>query len=340
MASKRIDELTTRAVVNTDLLPPTPTGGPSGSATVAAVVAAGLSQPNSASAGAGASITIKAADGVTSGAGGSIILQPGAQATTGGDGLIVVRQPGGSAGTNEAQFSHDGTRLLINNRSGPIRIAAYPSAGNGSNLFEIRSRLNDRNSLVVTDNGATYVGYLKTGYDIGSGFVTVCGIEDATPTNWRNAFNVQFLWTSSTFNALPDAGIIRGSANVLKITNGSTGGGSFAYTSATSSAITASQNDYVLAGSAFQRLNCTSASNITGIAPPTSGAHVDGRMIRIVNVGTATLTLQHNSTSSAAANRMFCASGADYALATNAWAELVYDSTDNGSGAAGWRVYQ
>jgi len=61
-------------------------------------------------------------------------------------------------------------------------------------------------------------------------------------------------------------------------------------------------------------------------------------MIRLVNVGTATVTLKHNSASSTAANRMFVSSGADKALAVNGWADLVYDSTDNGSGAAGWRV--
>jgi hypothetical protein len=114
--------------------------------------------------------------------------------------------------------------------------------------------------------------------------------------------------------------------------------GSLVFASSTPAAIVASQNNYVLTGSAFQRLNCTTASDITGIAPPTGGAHVDGRMIRLVSVGTATVTLKHNSASSTAANRMFVSSGADKALAVNAWADLVYDSTDNGSGAAGWRV--
>lgn len=41
MASKRIDELDARTVADTDLLPVTPSGGPSGSATVAAIVAEG-----------------------------------------------------------------------------------------------------------------------------------------------------------------------------------------------------------------------------------------------------------------------------------------------------------
>ena len=61
-------------------------------------------------------------------------------------------------------------------------------------------------------------------------------------------------------------------------------------------------------------------------------------MIRIVNVGTANLTFKHNSSSSSAANRMYAASGADIVLGTNDYIECVYDSTDNGSGAAGWRI--
>jgi hypothetical protein len=106
MPSKRIDELDARTVADTDLLPVTPSGGPSGKATVAAIVAEGLSQPNSASAGAGANLSIIAADGITSGAGGNIILEPGAQATTGGNGVVLVRQSGGS---QTLSFSHDGT---------------------------------------------------------------------------------------------------------------------------------------------------------------------------------------------------------------------------------------
>jgi hypothetical protein len=113
--------------------------------------------------------------------------------------------------------------------------------------------------------------------------------------------------------------------------------GSLVFASSTPTAIVANQNDYVLTGSAFQRLNCTTASDITGIAPP-GGSHVDGRMIRLVSVGTHTVRLMHNDTNSTAANRMYMHSGTHVSLTVNEWADLVYDSTDNGSGAAGWRV--
>lgn len=326
MPSKRIDELDARVVADSDLLPVTPSGGPSGRATVAAIVAEGLSQPNSASAGAGASITIKAADGVTSGAGGSIILQPGAQATTGGNGTVIVRQPGGTAGTNELQMSHGGTDATISNSTtGNV----FVDVGRGGSLTALRVRRADLSTRFVsiepdTTGGSRILGYTNLILDanVGANFVRLRGTV------------VQITDSSN----LADCAISRASVSIIKVSNTSTGGGSLAYTSSTPAAITTSQNDYVLTGSAFQRLNCTTASDITGIAPPTGGVHVDGRMIRLVNVGAATVTLKHNSTSSTAANRMFVSSAADKALATNAWADLVYDSTDNGSGAAGWRV--
>jgi len=259
MASKRIDELTTRVVADTDLLPITPSGGPSGSATVAAIVAEGLSQPNSASAGAGASITIKAADGVTSGAGGNIILQPGAQATTGGNGTV--------------------------------RSLAKITLVNGAEEITFRNQYGDF-SLDTNYTGLT------------------CVLSNFTSTSVGRYLKLQGRQGS--------------------------GGGSICVQS-NSVTISSNQNNYTLTSSGFQRINCTSASDITGIAD-SSGVYVDGRMIRLVSVGTATITLKHNSTSSTAANRMYMSGAADKALATNAWADLVYDSTDNGSGAAGWRV--
>jgi hypothetical protein len=56
-------------------------------------------------------------------------------------------------------------------------------------------------------------------------------------------------------------------------------------------------------------------------------------MIRIYNVGTANLTLAHNSASSTTGNKFFNSTGADIILAPNDYAELIYDSTNTG-----WRV--
>lgn len=415
MASKRIDELTTRTVADTDLLPVTPSGGPSGSATVAAIVAEGLSQPNSASAGAGASITIKAADGVTSGAGGSITITPGAQAATGGPGKIVIDTltvgRGRSGLTNNTAVGLNALNAIT---SGDQNVAVGQSAGialttgnlntfvgaqagqstttSASNTFVgLNSGTNNstgssntavgRSSLLACTTGYnnTVVGMsagvaitsgtdnsllgIQAGQSITTGTHNVCMGRDAgafhangstaltTPTN-----SVYIGFGSRGLNNSDSNSIVVGhiaigeGANTAVIGNSSTvqqhfyatryvkTEGSLVFASSTPAAIAANQNDYVLTGSGFQRLNCTTASDITGIAPPTGGAHVDGRMIRLVSVGTATVRLMHNSASSAAANRMYRHNGTDVSLTVNEWADLVYDSTDNGSGAAGWRI--
>ena len=432
MPSKRIDELDARTVADSDLLPVTPSGGPSGRATVAAIVAEGLSQPNSASAGAGASITIKAADGVTSGAGGSITITPGAQATTGGPGKVVIdtltvglgasgvatnTALGVSAlaavtsGANNTAIGYQagqkittGSQNLAIGQSagkalttGTLNVLVGAQAGQSlttasSNTFVgLNAGTNDttgdgntaigrsaflagttgyNNTVVGMSAGAAITSGtdnsllgIQAGQSITTGTHNVCMGRDAgafhangstaltTPTN-----SVYIGFGSRGLNNSDSNSIVVGhiaigeGANTVVIGNSSTvqqhfyatrylkTEGSLVFASSTPAAIVANQNDYVLTGSAFQRLNCTTASDITGIAPPTGGAHVDGRMIRLVNVGTATVTLIHNSASSAAANRMYRHNGTNLNLTVNEWADLVYDSTDNGSGAAGWRI--
>jgi hypothetical protein len=397
MASKRIDELTTRTVADTDLLPVTPSGGPSGSATVAAIVAEGLSQPNSASAGAGASITIKAADGVTSGAGGSITITPGEQATTGGPGKVVIDTltvgrgksgvatntavgvsalPAVTIGTNNTAIGYEaqlnlssgthntslGYRSGANLTSGVSNVFIGSSSGsatNGSsNTFIGRdagfalSGTTSNNTFIGNDAG----GAISTGANnvcigrYGGRFLANGSSSLTTPTN-SVYIGPDSRGTNSDSNSIVIGyQAISDGANTTVIGNSSTvqqhfyatryikTEGSLVFASSTPTAIVANQNDYVLTGSAFQRLNCTTASDITGIAPPTSGAHVDGRMIRLVSVGTATVRLMHNDAGSTAANRMYRHNGTNVSLTVNEWADLVYDSTDNGSGAAGWRV--
>ena len=283
MASKRIDELDARVVADTDLLPVTPSGGPSGRATVAAIVAEGLSQPNSASAGAGASITIKAADGVTSGAGGSITITPGAQATTGGDGKLIVKtSAGATALTLDPYVAGGGIQFTS---AGLLRFSSAMLIGPSSNI-----QFQDSQGAVF--NRISYGGY---------------GILDLN----NGTYPGQISCINTTY------------------------------------ALSSSINNLILTSGTFIRLNCTSASDITGIGPsgnPTTQAtisphsHRDGRIMRLVNVGTATVRLMHNDTGSAAANRMYHHNGTNVSLTVNEWADLVYDSTDNGSGAAGWRV--
>ena len=414
MASKRIDELDARVVADTDLLPVTPSGGPSGRATVAAIVAEGLSQPNSASSGAGASITIKAADGVTSGAGGSITITPGAQATTGGPGKVVIdtltvgRGASGVAtntavgvnalsavtsglettaiGSNAgAKITNGNQNTFVGEKSGAAVTTGGQNTALGRAALEACVSGNDNTcvgfttGLVLTGsanaifgsrsgtalstaNNSTFLGaYAGGNTTTGSGNVCV-GISSGRfqsngSTALATAANSIYIGTDCRGLSNSDSNsIVIGytaigeGANTSVIGNSSTvqqhfyatrylkTEGSLVFASSTPAAIVANQNDYVLTGSAFQRLNCTTASDITGIAPPTGGAHVDGRMIRLVSVGTHTVRLMHNDTGSAAANRMYRHNGTNVSLTVNEWADLVYDSTDNGSGAAGWRV--
>lgn len=106
--------------------------------------------------------------------------------------------------------------------------------------------------------------------------------------------------------------------------------GSIQITSNTPSAFTVDQNDLALSASGFQRLSGTAARTITGIAPPSGASHVDGRIMRIYNVGSYNITLKHNSTSSLIANRFCCVQAIDIVLGPRDFAELIYDATDGG----------
>ena len=415
MASKRIDELDARVVADTDLLPVTPSGGPSGRATVAAIVAEGLSQPNSASSGAGASITIKAADGVTSGAGGSITITPGAQATTGGPGKVVIDTlTVGRGASGVATNTAVGVSALAANTSGSQNTCIGSGAGQKNTTGVENTFIGETAGNAVTtgtqnvavgreallsltsQSGNVAVGHqagrnLTTGYynvfaGRGAGLAALTG-NTTVCIGWNSGSSITTGGENVCIGAESGAnkggggtGLQTGSqniyigsrtksfgisdANAIAIGYGAVGEGdntavignsstvqqhfyatrylktegSLVFASSTPAAIVANQNDYVLTGSAFQRLNCTTASDITGIAPPTGGAHVDGRMIRLVSVGTHTVRLMHNDTGSTAANRIYRHNGTNVSLTVNEWADLVYDSTDNGSGAAGWRV--
>ena len=166
---------------------------------------------------------------------------------------------------------------------------------------------------VLTSNVATLTIPAAHGYVVGDNVVV--NISDAV-------FDGTFILTAVAATTISYA---KTNANVTS--------------AAATGTVTYSPNNIPLKASAFQRINCTVASSLTGIAPPTGGTHVDGRMIRIYNVGAANLTLAHNSTASTtAANRFYNSTGADIILATHQYVELIYDSTDNGRGGAGWRV--
>jgi hypothetical protein len=291
--------------------------------------------------GAGNNLTLYAGNGETSGAGGSIILQPGLQATTGGNGTVIIRQPGGTAGTDEIQLSHDGTQGTIRCFDGQLRLISADNV-----RFHRNGDLTNAVNVVYSTSG---VGGFCAGY------TGVIGISSgAPPASLSSGLSIMMysdsLYLSSTgtikfgpnvHGSSQDVALVRGSVGTIRVSNNSTGGGSLAFTSSTTN-ISTTTNNLALNGSAFQRLNCTTACNLTGVAPPTGGSHVDGRMMRIYNTGTANLTLKHNSTSSDVANRFCCIQAVDIILAPRDYAELIYDGTDGGLVAGQnnpcWRV--
>jgi hypothetical protein len=246
----------------------------------------------------------------TSGAGGNVTITAGNGSGAGAGGNIIL-QPGaqGTSGGNG--------QIRINTSAGvdtgfnfTNTYASYPTLEQ-ARLY-IRSGSNSNVIELNASGGSIGIGKTNGQFSIGSS-------DNANYVGIRENGNAGTL------------GVICGSSSA---------GGSLNFISSTT-AIAANTNDLALSASAFQRISCTTNPyNLTGIAPVTGtgSAHKDGRMIRIYNVGTANLTLSHNSASSTAANRMFSSTGADIILAPNDYAELIYDATSNGSGAAGWRV--
>lgn len=105
--------------------------------------------------------------------------------------------------------------------------------------------------------------------------------------------------------------------------------GRYLYGTLSPSALSTTTNDYAPAGllsASTLRLNPTTSVNFTGL---TGGAAE--RLVALINVGSATLTIKNESASSTAANRF--ALSADLALATNTAALFQYDGT-----SARWRA--
>jgi hypothetical protein len=295
---------------------------------------------------AGNSVTITGGNGSGVGAGGNIILQPGTQGTSGGDGVVYVKSVGGtktskiytsSTGNGQLNFLSDigSIPVQIDTNSGTWNVTRSGQLTIGGNGELLLNSTTVRSCSIIGLSGGAGCGWdvnnsnpwaFIVSANAGKNFAYYASVVNVTGTykdNWGGKLLSLQNNSVEKFNVYND-----GSASVS---------GSFNFPSSTT-AFSANTNDLVLTGSAFQRLNCTSAATLTGIAPPSGGAHVDGRMVRVYNVGTANLTLAHNSASSIAANRMFNSTSADIVLSTHQYVELIYDSTDNGRGGAGWRV--
>lgn len=92
--------------------------------------------------------------------------------------------------------------------------------------------------------------------------------------------------------------------------------------------ITSNQNNYATGTADTLRLTTDAARNITGFA-----GGVDGRTIRVINVGAQDIVLQNQNASSTDINRIITGTGADITVAADDVVQLHYDGTTQR-----WRV--
>jgi hypothetical protein len=326
---------------------------------------------------AGNSVTITAGNGSGVGAGGNIILQPGVQGTSGGNGSVIIGASTTLkwSSTDYITSINTGAMLFTIAGSGRLMLSYYSGYAQTTVAGALSFRAHNAN-MFTTSGYITYqtlewgsLGVIKAwGGQFGTGLGASLAFpaytqnigSSFTVTNKSLTGNVATLTTSTPHRfiygqTVTVSGVDATFDGTYTITSPSTTGSiatltTFSYSKtaadvtsqAATGTVTLVLNDLLLGASAFLRVSPSTAQTVTGIAATSNydfaGTHVDGRMVRVYNVGTANLTLAHNSASSAAANRMFSSTGADIVLAPNDYAELIYDITSNGSGAAGWRV--
>jgi hypothetical protein len=260
--------------------------------------------------GAGDDVQIKAGNANTSGAGGNIILQPGSQVTTGGDGFVQIKGTGANTTLKLTESAYSRSFTFGMDYSG-----ASLSADGGLSGITLFNKM-----------------FLSTSGLLRAAYYSYVGLGNSNSQHYDN-WGFIYLRNDGVINWWGDVGLTYGSVGQIRVSNASTGGGSFAYTSSTPTALSTNPtNDLVLTGSAFQRLSASSAVSLTGIAPPSTGSHVDGRLIWLYNVGSFNITLKHSQTSTAA-NQFVNEGGGDIVLGPNRVVQAIYDST-----TTKWRV--
>ena len=227
-----------------------------------------------------------------------------ANAVTSGAGGNIILQPGGQSVTG-----------------GDGSVYIYRPTGVGGYYLQLACLSTEATARIYTGNHDLTVSTLTMDAILGNGL------------RIRNATGGSIQITKNDFSAY--ANISLGTKGVMKLTSdtGYTKGGSIAY-AGTTTVINTDANNLSLDGSAFQRIDVTSGSTITGLSFPSGGAHVDGRFIRLANVGTQNLTLSNQDALSSGNNRFYNYTSGNIVLGPNRFVDAVYDST-----TGGWRVY-
>lgn len=322
---KRIDQLGDRAPVNNDWVVSTVTSGPATRSRLYQLIRNGLDQSVDTG---GNSLPIIGPERTVTGSGGHILLVPGKKAGGPGNspsdyyGRVYFVASGGTSPTNaDFYFAFDTDKVLIvSGQTGSGKAILLQSGTATACSVHIGQTLSSGPAVGISgpliSNGLFVNGTQGVFQEDFSSFDVV---------------NPKLLWPrkvstlATSGSGAPDVGIERASKGILKVTDGSTGGGSFSSPSSTITVSSETTNNLAIGSTSYVRLNVTTSTTLTGIAPPTDGSHADGRKVSLFNVGTANIALANNNTGSTASNRLQV--NGTQIVPPSTSVDLTYDST-------------
>lgn len=244
---------------------------------------------------------------------------------------LTIRQHAGSAGLDECQLSHDGSRTVAESKDGAVRLVA-PRVYNGY-VFEVlagdlpmmRARVNS------PDTGDLTWYFL-------SGSTEIFAFEalEARPLfKFNKDGGIQWSNDNRQWGAV-DLGIGRASAGVLEVHDGTPA--SLAGLKCKSLILPAVAASFSGTQTAFAPTGFPCSSlRLTGTSTPILQGMVaqqDGYIVKLRNVAATSIVIAHESGGASAANRFLMSSGtSDLTLAQNDYVVVEYDTT-----ASRWRV--
>jgi hypothetical protein len=222
-------------------------------------------------------------------------------------GGLTGRQTGGTAGVQEFQVTHDGTRTIVTSLTGPIRFVTpglaagrYIELSDTSGTPCLQQVVSAQCQLRLAAPGS------NQGWDV-----------DNTNVDLKCSF-------SGGGIRFTDARVGRAASKVVDLTDASsTTGATLRSLPLSPAQITATQNDYNPGVARNYRLTSDIARTVTGL----SVSQVDGQECWLCNAGSSNITLSHQGAGSSAANRFLFSAGADVVLAPGKTLGLWYDGT-------------
>jgi hypothetical protein len=328
---KRIDQLDNRTPLNDDWVVSTITNGIAGRSRLYQLVRNGLDQSVDTG---GNSLSIIGPQRTSSGVGGHILLTPGKKAGgPSGDysdywGRVYLVTSNPSPTNEDTYFAFDDEKVTLSAGEAGVGRSLLLQSGT-STICTIHIGDSIETGPAITVSGPTIFDGLVIG-----GSATITSTKNGLYSRDFSAFdvvNAKLLWPrkvttlSGAFSGSPDLGLDRAGVGILRITDGSSGGGSFSSPSSTFS-LSAATNNLAVGSASHLRINPSGSVDLTGLSPTGSG-HIDGRQLSLFNVGSGTLTLKHLSGLSSSGNRLYTQIGSDLAVAPGRSAQMTYDAT-------------